>query len=126
MDHSLNKLELAKKWFAGNSLSRLFSIVLTLIVTIVILFFSIIAAFYNNAKMEMSLQKKLGKTLKSVETSLTSSVWQLDYASMNDILNEIFTDETITYANITSGDEILVKKIHIDCQWQFRGIHFYK
>jgi two-component system, sensor histidine kinase and response regulator len=112
MDTSLKKAEDRGDWFAKNSLSRLFSIALTLVVTIVILIFSIMAAFYNNAKIETRLHQKLEKTLKFAETSLPSPVWQLDLDSMGDMLNAIFTDDTIIYVNIVSDDEILAEKAH--------------
>ncbi|MBA3009216.1 MAG: HAMP domain-containing protein, partial [Proteobacteria bacterium] len=93
-----------------HGLSRRFSIALTGVVSLVILVFSIIAVVHNNTKIETRLGQKLLRTSKLAETSLPSAVWQVDYESMADLLDAIFTDETIVHASITFEEETLAKK----------------
>jgi len=124
MDKSLKKRDYNIKLFSERSLSRLFSIALTMIVGIVILIFSVIAAFYNNAKIEARQLQRLEKTLQLAETSLPSSVWQLDYDSMSDMLNAIFTDDTIIFAEIISDSETLAKKTHL--RFKHKVFSFFK
>ena len=74
------------------SLTTRFSLALTGGVTLVLLLFSAIAVLFNTSEMETRLRKKLVQTSKLAETSLPSAVWQLDYSSMEDLLEAIFAD----------------------------------
>ncbi len=111
MGRFFTKLNHTKRDGVKYSLSHRFSLALTGIVTLVLLLFSVIAAFYNTSKIETRLIQKLVHTSKLAETSLPSSVWQLDYSSMEDLLDAIFADEAIVYAKIGADDDTLAKKI---------------
>ena len=111
MGRFFTKLNHTKSDGVKYSLTSRFSLALTGIVTLVLVLFSAIAVFYNTSKIETRLRQKLEHTSKLAETSLPSSVWQLDYSSMEDLLDAIFADEAIVFAKIGADDDTLAEKI---------------
>ncbi len=78
-----------------NSLSRRFSITLSIVVITILLLFSTGVVFYNSYNIEKELVDQLNGTLELAETSLPTAVWQMDYSSMNDVLEAILINDTI-------------------------------
>jgi len=111
MGRFFTKLNHTKSDGVKYSLTSRFSLALTGVVTLVLVLFSVLVAFYNTSKIETRLRQKLEQTSKLAETSLPSSVWQLDYSSMEDLLDAIFADEAIVYARIGADDDTLAVKI---------------
>lgn len=94
-----------------SSLIRRLSYTLTAVVTVIVLLFSGFIMFYNMTTVESRLEQQLYHTVQLAEMSLESAVWQLNSASIHDILEAIFIDETIVYACVTSDHEILGVKM---------------
>lgn len=84
---------------------------LTAVVTVIVLIFAGFIIFYNAMNLESRLVQQLHRTVQLAEMSLESAVWQLNPASINDILDAIFIDETVVYACVISDNEILDAKI---------------
>lgn len=63
--------------------------------------------YYNMTTLESRLAHQLHRTAQLAEMSLESAVWQLNPASIHDILEAIFIDEAIVYACVISDNEIL-------------------
>lgn len=92
-------------------LSRRFSYSLTGIVTLIMILFSALVIFHTIARVNKDLQQEATEIVKLAENSLASAVWQIDYASVNDFLEAIFVNETVVFARVTSGEDIIASRI---------------
>jgi PAS domain S-box-containing protein len=103
-----------------SSLSRRFSITLSVVVIVILLIFSLGVVLYNYSKVQRELNRQLADTLELAETSLPTAVWQLDYGSMDDILEAILVNDAIVSARIFT-DEVLAA---VKTQPQYQGTDF--
>jgi len=97
-----------------SSLSRRFSIILTGVVAGIVIVFSSVMTVINMTGNEKRLEQQLARMTLLAETSLASAVWQINAELVRDVLNVLFTDETIVYANVTADGNIMGEKIHPD------------
>ena len=107
MNSSLPKEKISPQ---KSSLSRRFSITLSIVVFTILLFFSLGVIFYNSYTIEKELVGQLNDTLELAETSRPTAVWQMDYSSMDDILEAILINDTIASVRILTDDEIAAEK----------------
>jgi PAS domain S-box-containing protein len=103
-----------------SSLSRRFSMTFSIVVSTILLLFCTGVVFYNSYTLEKELIDQLNGTLELAETSLPTAVWQMDYSSMNDVLEAILINDTIASVRISTDGEIAAKKT----QPQYRDIDF--
>ncbi len=90
-------------------LSRRFSYSLTAIVTLIMILFSAVVAFYTVARVNEDLEQEATEIIRLAETSLASAVWQIDYSSVNDFLEAIFVDETFYWKTKEKGLNFLTR-----------------
>lgn len=103
-------------------LSRRFSYSLTGIVTLIMILFSALVIFYTIARVNEDLQQEATEIVKLAETSLASAVWQIDYASVNDFLEAIFVNETVVFARVASGEEVIASRVRtVDRESRFEA-----
>lgn len=93
-----------------HSLSRRFSTTFSLVVISILCVFSFIVVLHNYFKLQGELDRQLTETLELAETSLPTAVWQMDYNSMNDILEAILINESIASVRILMDDTLAVAK----------------
>ncbi len=86
------------------SLSRRFSLALSVVVIAILLIFSLAVVVYNYFKIERDLEQQLADTLHLAETSLSTAVWQMDHGSMDDILEAILINDGIAAVRIVTDD----------------------
>ncbi len=86
------------------SLSRRFSLALSVVVIAILLIFSLAVVIYNYFKIERDLDRQLTDTLHLAETSLPTAVWQMDHGSMDDILEAILINNAIAAVRIVTDD----------------------
>ncbi len=92
------------------SLSRRFSMTLSGVVIGILLVFSLGVVSYNYFKLQRQLNEQLDETLELAETSLPTTVWQMDYSSMEDILGAILINDAIASVRIlTDGRMAAIK-----------------
>lgn len=97
-----------------SSLSRRFSATLTGVVAGIVILFSSVTMWSNVQENEKRLEQQLARTTLLAETSLASAVWQLSPEIVQDVLNVLFTDETIVYASVVSDGVVMAEKAHPD------------
>ncbi|MBM9605487.1 hybrid sensor histidine kinase/response regulator [Desulfopila inferna] len=104
----------------GSSLSRRFSVTLSVVVLIIMLFFLLGGAVYNYYKIQRDLNRQLANTLELAETSLPTAVWQMDRGSMEDILEAILVNDAIVSARIITDNILAAAK----AQPQYEALDF--
>jgi two-component system cell cycle sensor histidine kinase/response regulator CckA len=92
------------------SLSRRFSVTLSVVVVCILFFFSMGVILYNTDKIKRSLNEQLSDALTLAETSLPTAVWQMDYSSMDDILEAILINNNIAAVRIFTDGVIAAAK----------------
>lgn len=95
---------------SGSSLSRRFSVTLTLVVMTILVFFSASSFLYSYLKIDKELKVQLDQTVKFAETSLPTAIWQLNYSSMNDVLSAILINHAIASVRILAEGEVVAAK----------------
>ena len=94
----------------SQSLSRRFSTTFSLVVITILFVFSLIVVLYNYFKLHAELDRQLTETVELAETSLPTAVWQMDFNSMNDILEAILINDSIASVQILIDETVAVAK----------------
>ncbi len=110
IDCALPPLPMKPQASQKSSLSRRFSITLSMVVTTILIIFSAGVIIYNSYEIEKKLNTQLRETLELAETSLPTAVWQMDYNSMDDILEAILINSTIASVRIITDGETAAEK----------------
>ena len=99
-----------------HSISRRFSYAFIGVVTVILLAFAVIAIFVNSARIDNELEKRLDSTLKLSTVSLPTPLWNFDNEIVNDFIEALFLDESIVYAEVSWGGEVIVTKKGVEFQ----------
>jgi signal transduction histidine kinase/DNA-binding response OmpR family regulator len=94
----------------AHSISRRFSYAFISVVTVILLAFAALAIFVNSARIDSELERRLDSTLKLSTVSLPTPLWNLDNEIVNDFIEALFLDESIVYAEVSWGGEVIVTK----------------
>lgn len=94
----------------GSGLSRRFSYTLTWVVMVILVLFSACVFLYSYLKIDNELKRQLDQTIKFAETSLPTAIWQLNYSSMNDVLNAILINDAIASVRILAEGEVVASR----------------
>jgi len=94
----------------AHNISRRFSYAFISVVTVILLAFAVIAIFVNSARIDSELERRLDSTLKLSTVSLPTPLWNLDNEIVNDFIEALFLDESIVYAGVSWGGEVIVTK----------------
>ncbi|ADU63946.1 MAG: response regulator [Pseudodesulfovibrio sp.] len=92
------------------SLSRRVTLVQTAVITAVVLLFSTATISWNAYRLTRQLDDRIAQTLKLAETTLSTAVWQLDHDAARDILDAVFMDEAVVFAQVVAGQETVAEK----------------
>lgn len=95
----------------SRSLSRRFSATFSLVVITILFVFSLVVVLHNYFELKAELDRQLTDTVELAETSLPTAVWQMDFNSMNDILEAILINDSIASVRILMDDTVAVSKI---------------
>ena len=92
------------------SLNRRMTLVQTAVITAVVLVFSTATISWNAYGLIRQLDDRIAQTLKLAETTLSTAVWQLDHDAAKDILDAVFMDEAVIFAQVLAGKETVAEK----------------
>ncbi len=97
------------------SLTSQFIAITTIIITIILLLFSLFQAIYIKTSMEHELKNKINQYELNLRTSLKYPVWNVYYETINDILSSVMNAEEILGLIVYSEDYkiILSSKLKI-------------
>jgi len=93
-----------------SSLSRRFSFTLIGVITFILVVFAAAAIFFDINRIERELKTRLDNAIKLSQNSLPIPLWNLDYMVVNDFVEALFLDESITYTKISWKDQIITEK----------------
>jgi len=93
-----------------SALSRKAALAQTVIITAVVLFFSLAIIIFNAYRLNAQVKSKVDGIAALAETSLATSVWQVDHASAKDFINAVLHDPSVIYAQVITGREIMASK----------------
>ena len=93
------------------SISRRFSYAFIGVVTLILLGFAAIAIFVNIARIEARLENTVENALKLSNISLPAPLWKLDNDIVNDFIEALFLDQSLIYAEVSWGGQVVAKRI---------------
>jgi len=102
------------------SISRKAALIQLCIISLIMLCFSTAIILFTAHRLNLRLVEHTDNISRLAETSLATAVWQVDHASARDFINAVFQDETVVFARVVSGREIMASKIRPE----FAGMEF--
>ena len=93
------------------SVSRRFSYAFIGVVTLILLVFAGTAIFIDSGRINAELEKRLDNALKLSYISLPAPLWNLDNDIVDDFIEALFLDESIVFAEVVWGGQIISKRV---------------
>jgi signal transduction histidine kinase/ActR/RegA family two-component response regulator len=93
------------------SLGRRVTLLQTAAIALVVLFFSTAIISFNAYRLVGQFKERMASVLRLAETSLASAVWQLDHDSARDLVDALFVDDAVIFAQVVTGTDIMAEKI---------------
>lgn len=98
------------------SVSRRFSYAFIGVVTLILLLFSGTAIFIDSSRINAELEKRLDNALKLSYISLPAPLWNLDNDVVDDFIEALFLDESIVFAEVVWGNQVISKRVRENFQ----------
>ena len=93
------------------SVSRRFSYAFIGVVTLILILFAGTAIFIDSSRINTELEKRLGNALKLSYISLPAPLWNLDNDIVDDFIEALFLDESIVFAEVVWGNQVISKRV---------------
>jgi signal transduction histidine kinase len=93
------------------SVSRRFSYAFIGVVTLILILFAGTAIFIDSSRINAELEKRLDNALKLSYISLPAPLWNLDNDVVDDFIEALFLDESIVFAEVVWGNQVISKRI---------------
>ena len=93
------------------SVGRRFSYAFIGVVTLVLIVFAGTAIFVDSGRINAELEKRLDNALKLSSISLPAPLWNLDNDIVDDFIEALFLDESIVFAEVVWGGQIISKRV---------------
>lgn len=91
-------------------ISRRFSHVLIVIITLMLIVFAVVAMVINTGRVALTLESRLNSYLKLAEVSLATPLWNLNDKAVEGFVDSLFIDPAVVYARIIADDEVVVER----------------
>jgi signal transduction histidine kinase len=105
------------------SISRRFSYAFIGAVTLILILFAGTAIFIDSSRINAELEKRLDNALKLSYISLPAPLWNLDNDVVDDFIEALFLDESIVFAEVVWGNQVISKRVREKFQ-QADASHF--
>ena len=105
------------------SVSRRFSYAFIGVVTLILILFAGTAIFIDSSRINAELEKRLDNALKLSYISLPAPLWNLDNDVVDDFIEALFLDESIVFAEVVWGNQVISKRVREKFQ-QADASHF--
>jgi signal transduction histidine kinase/HAMP domain-containing protein len=93
------------------SVSRRFSYAFIGVVTLILILFAGTAIFIDSSRINAELEKRLDNALKLSYISLPAPLWNLDNDVVDDFIEALFLDESIIFAEVVWGNQVISKRV---------------
>ncbi|GAB7023131.1 sensor histidine kinase [Salidesulfovibrio brasiliensis] len=99
-----------KKRPEAGELSKRFYKVQTLSVSVILLLFSLTYVAVNVIRLQEQLEARIEGLSRLAKTSLTTSVWQVDYDSIRDFVDALFLDDSVVYVSVITDERNIIER----------------
>jgi TMAO reductase system sensor TorS len=79
-------------------------------ISAIVLVFSCALILFNAYRLHVRLSERADSIAHLARTSLASAVWQVDYASARDFIDAVLQDDTVAFAQVVTGREVMAAK----------------
>jgi signal transduction histidine kinase len=93
------------------SVSRRFSYAFIGVVTFILMLFAGTAIFIDSSRINTELEKRLDNALELSNISLPAPLWNLDNDVVDDYIEALFLDESIVFAEVVWGNQVISKRV---------------
>ena len=93
------------------SVIRRFSYAFIGVVTLILILFAGTAIFIDSSRINAELEKRLDNALKLSYISLPAPLWNLDNDVVDDFIEALFLDESIVFAEVVWGNQVISKRV---------------
>ncbi|WP_041916007.1 ATP-binding protein [Pseudodesulfovibrio mercurii] len=94
----------------ADSLSRRAKLAQLAFISAIVLVFSCALILFNAYRLHVRLSERADSIAHLARTSLASAVWQVDYASARDFIDAVLQDDTVAFAQVVTGREVMAAK----------------
>lgn len=91
-------------------ISLRFSFALIIVVTLLLITLAAVGILLNITRMESELETRIGDAMRLAQKSLPTPLWNLDSDVVHDFVEALFCDDSIVYAKISWGDQVITRK----------------
>ncbi len=88
----------------SDSIQRRFTLGSAMVITVILVTFSVLLISYNSRAIKKDLHAQLNKLISFSQTSLGSALWQYNYDYIRDYLDSLFLYEDLIYVSVTNKD----------------------
>lgn len=100
----------------GRSIQSKFTFGIAIVITLIMIFFSIITIFYNSKSIEKELESTLGRLSVFSINSLGSALWQYNDDYIENYIESLFLYEDLVFATVITDTGKIGTKTHPDYQ----------
>ncbi|WP_272699361.1 ATP-binding protein [Desulfovibrio sp. Fe33] len=94
----------------ADSLSRRAKLAQIAFISFIVLAFSCALILFNAYRLHVRLSERADGIAHMARTSLATAVWQVDYASARDFINAVLENDTVAFAQVVTGREVMAAK----------------
>lgn len=103
--------DVVKQLLKPQSVSGRFSYAFIGVVTLILFIYAGTEIFIDNSKINRALEQKIRSALYLSKISLPTPLWNLDNHIVDDFIEALFLDESMVYAEVVWGDQVISKRV---------------
>ncbi|MCK5517374.1 MAG: GAF domain-containing protein [Desulfobulbaceae bacterium] len=103
-----------KQLLKPQSVSGRFSYAFIGVVTLILFIYAGTEIFIDNSKINKNLEQKIMRALQLSKISLPTPLWNLDNHIVDDFIEALFLDESMVFAEVIWGDQVISKRVRED------------
>lgn len=98
----------------GNSIQNKFTFGIAIVITLIMVVFSIATIYYNSKSIERDLENQLNRLTVLSTRSLGSAIWQYNNDYVEEYIESLFLYEDLVYASVLSDTDRIGTRTHPD------------
>lgn len=104
----------------SNSIRKRFTRGLAIVITVIMLIFSVVLIVTNSRSIEQDLNDQLAKLSVFSKNSLGSALWQYNHDYVEEHIESLFLYEDMVFARVVNNEKVISQKAHPDyAKWSF-------
>ncbi len=102
------------RFFKGDSIQNKFTFGITIVISLVMISFSIVTIFYNSRSIEQDLENQLQRLSLFSKNSLGGAIWQYNDDYITEYIDSLFLYEELVFASVVTDSGEIGIKTHSD------------